>query len=89
MAKLKTEPAQEPKAAPDPEVEPASEPETADAPWGDAEPETDPEHGDLTPAFARWYLHTKSAAEFIAKYGARIDQLPADVVARLHEGRIA
>ena len=92
MAKSKTEPTPEPKAAPDPEVDPA--PEAIQEPsvegWSEpaSEPETDPEHGDLTPAFARWYLDTKSAAEFIAKYGGRIDQLPADLVARLHEGRI-
>lgn len=52
-------------------------------------PSTDPEHGDLTPAFVQWYLTQRSAYDFIAKYGERLHRLPADVVERLHEGRIA
>jgi len=51
-------------------------------------PVTDPEHGDLTPEFVRWYLENKSAGEFFAKYADRMDKLPADVVTRLNEGRI-
>lgn len=41
-------------------------------------PLTDPEHGDLTPDYVRWYLHNHTYAEALAKYGARADKLPPD-----------
>lgn len=77
MAKKPTAPIEEPVAAPPAEWE------------LEQEPTTDPEHGDLTPEFARWYLNNKSAGDFMIKYGDRLDKLPADVVARLNEGRVA
>lgn len=43
-------------------------------------PSTDPEHGDLTPDFVRWFLHYHSVDDSRAKYGTRADKLPADCV---------
>ena len=43
-------------------------------------PMTDPEHGDLTPAFARWFLSANGREAFNEKYAGRFDLLPADLV---------
>ena len=41
-------------------------------------PPTDPEHGDLTPDYVRWFLHHHTEDECFAKYGTRLDKLPPD-----------
>ena len=54
-------------------------------------PATDPEHGDLTPDYVRWFLHHHSEDECFAKYGTRLDKLPPDcrpTAARLPAGLI-
>lgn len=50
---------------------------TADAQEVIGIPFTDPEHGDLTPAFAEWYLATHGRDAFAEKYKCRETLLPA------------
>lgn len=59
---------------------------------GEPMPATDPEHGDMTPAFAYWYAGNHSKEQFMEKYGTRLHLLPEEAVNRAesrHERRTA
>lgn len=60
-----------------------TKPEEAPVEKEDICPETDPEHGDLTPAYTMWYSRNHTRVEFHAKYGDRLNLIPDEIRARL------